>query len=694
MRNLLVSLILFPLLTVAATPRVSYSTYLGGTGADGVNAVAIDALGNYYVVSSTQSPNFPQLPANQNFPGDSDVVVSKFSAANVLVYSTVLGGSGADSCGAIAADTDGSAFVACTAISASFPRPGGGFGSNIPGSGVLKLDASGALAAVAVANVLVPTASIFALTVDANHTVWVTGSSTTQTGDTDILVGRLDSTLRNQMSFLPIASPSSEIGTRIVVDGSGNIYIFGNGGSPAFPTGSGRAFPSAGLFVVKVEPVALRVLYATFLSGGVGGSGLILQGSDVWACANSNGSNFIPTADAVQSTYGGGFNDTILVRLNASDGQIRYATYFGGNGGEFCNSLNSDPYGNLILAGNTTSTDLKTTADALRSSIPSASSSVFLTQLDAGGRLLFSTYLGGTTDLSFGLSAVVDKLGNPIVVGITAATDFPTTADALQRTKGGANDGYVVRVELVASADPSLERVAIQNAASFAGGAVAPGEIITIYPKNVGPATLVTAALTADRRIATLIGATRVLFDDIASPMVYTVNGQVSLVVPYEVQGKTFTRIVVEYNGVKSRPFAVPVTTAAPGIFTASGGVGQAAASNENGSFNNTTNPATRGSILVFFLTGEGQTTPAGVNGRLNEFARLEDYPAPLLKPVVTIGGQTAEVLFGAGAPNFLAGLMQFNVRVPQNISTGSAVPLTVSIGTIAGPAGVTVAIR
>ena len=65
---------------------------------------------------------------------------------------------------------------------------------------------------------------------------------------------------------------------------------------------------------------------------------------------------------------------------------------------------------------------------------------------------------------------------------------------------------------------------------------------------------------TADRRIATLIGGTRVLFDDTPAPMVYTVAGQVSLVAPYGVQGKSFTRIVVEYNGVKSRPMAIPVS--------------------------------------------------------------------------------------------------------------------------------------
>jgi uncharacterized protein (TIGR03437 family) len=319
----------------------------------------------------------------------------------------------------------------------------------------------------------------------------------------------------------------------------------------------------------------------------------------------------------------------------------------------------------------------------------------FVLVVDAAGRRVYASYLGGSGGES-GATIAVDAAGNLIAVGTTTSSNFPVTAGAFQTEYVGAQpDHFIARIELVAPTDPSLLRVAIQNAASFRGGAVAPGEIVTIYPRNAGPPELVTAALTPERRIATVLAGTRVLFDDVPAPLVYAARGQISAVVPYEVGGKQIVYIVVEYNGVKSRPMPLAVTSAAPGIFTAGGGVGQAAALNEDLSFNTQGNGAARGSIVVFFATGEGQTNPAGVNGRLNEFPRLEDYPRPVLPVTVTIGGQPAdEILYAGGAPNYLAGLMQFNVRVPQSVTPGSAVELLITVGGIASAPGVTLAIQ
>ena len=162
---------------------------------------------------------------------------------------------------------------------------------------------------------------------------------------------------------------------------------------------------------------------------------------------------------------------------------------------------------------------------------------------------------------------------------------------------------------------------------------------------------------------------------------------------PYAVQGKPFTRLVVEYNGIKSRPIAIPIAPVAPGIFTVASGSGPVSALNQDGSVNTPQSPANRGSVVVFFVTGEGQTNPGGVDGRLNEFTRLEDFPRPIQAPRVTVGGQPAEILFAAGAPGFLAGLMQFNVRIPEGLTPGPS-PLEISIGSVTSQAGVTIAVR
>ena len=693
-------------------PRISYATYVGGAAVDAGSGVAVDASGNYYLAAYTSSLDYPRLPASQTFAGDLDIVVSKFSPANALIYSTVIGGSGADIAYAAVADADGNLFVSFGTTSPNFPRPAGSaVGGTGPGTGVLKLNPSGIVTAVATWPLPAGNANAinaaFGLTLDSNNNVWVTGTTTGFAGQTgaiqaapaggqDLFVARLNNTLTQITYFTYLGTNADETATSIAVDPGGDVFIAANGGSPAFPTGNRPAFPGPGAFVVRINPTANRVVFATYLTAGAGGH-LVLDGADVWAVANSSGSSFTPTQDALQRTFGGGTLDIVLVRLNTSDGQIRYATYLGGSGDDFANALAQDPYGNLIILGNTSSKNFPVSADAVQKvpGNPALSTTALIAQIDPAGGLLYSSYLGGTGNFDVGIAAAIDQLGNAILTGITSSKDFPTTAGSLQpRFGGGDTDSYLARIEFVAPADPYLPRVAVQNGASFRPGPVAPGEIITIYPTNVGPPALVTAALTADRRISTLIGGTRVLFDNIAAPLVYTVAGQISLTVPYEVQGKQFTRVVVEYNGVKSRPVVVPVTNVAPGIITISGGTGQAVVINEDKSFNAPATPADRGSIIVFFATGEGQTNPPGVNGRLNEFTNLQDFPRPELPASITIGGQPAEILFGAGAPGFLAGLLQLNVRVPAGAQPGPAVPLVFTVGGVSSPTTVTMAVR
>ena len=106
----------------AAGNAVTYSTYLGGSGYDQANAVAVDASGNAYVIGYTDSPDFPIAGAMRALDGDYDAFVSKLNATGSgLVYSTYLGGSGGDFGDAIAVDRTGIAYVAGHTASPDFP---------------------------------------------------------------------------------------------------------------------------------------------------------------------------------------------------------------------------------------------------------------------------------------------------------------------------------------------------------------------------------------------------------------------------------------------------------------------------------------------------------------------------------------------------------------------------------------------
>ena len=100
-----------------------YSTYLGGSGQDLGNGIAVDGAGSAYVTGYTNSTNFPtQSPYQATYQGYRDAFVTKLTpAGNALVYSTYLGGSGADAGSGIAVDGAGSAYVTGCTNSTNFP---------------------------------------------------------------------------------------------------------------------------------------------------------------------------------------------------------------------------------------------------------------------------------------------------------------------------------------------------------------------------------------------------------------------------------------------------------------------------------------------------------------------------------------------------------------------------------------------
>jgi hypothetical protein len=108
----------------ATTGALQASTYLGGSSDDGINAVVADFYGYIYVAGYTTSSDFPMQNPIQSAPGGAmDAFVVK-TISNKLLYSTYLGGSGNDSANALAVDSLTSVVVAGTTSSGNFPVSG------------------------------------------------------------------------------------------------------------------------------------------------------------------------------------------------------------------------------------------------------------------------------------------------------------------------------------------------------------------------------------------------------------------------------------------------------------------------------------------------------------------------------------------------------------------------------------------
>jgi uncharacterized protein (TIGR03437 family) len=293
----------------------------------------------------------------------------------------------------------------------------------------------------------------------------------------------------------------------------------------------------------------------------------------------------------------------------------------------------------------------------------------------------------------------------------TWGRDFPgsVTLDATGvyvtgAIRGGTAHGNVFVAKLAktpaqsGTTGPQIAHECVVNAASYAGGGVAPGEIVTIFGQGMGPPTGAGLRIGADGALTTTLSDTRVLFDDIPAPLIYVSATQSSAIVPRGVADKSTVGVAIEYTGVRSEPLTLPVEAARPGVFTADrSGYGQGAILNEDGSLNSAANPAKLGSIIVVYLTGEGLIDPPSADGAVNGVT----LPKP--RSPVSVGfpsdpptceGAIGEVIYAGGVMGSVAGLLQVNVRVPESAQTGSAVPFFVQIGGESAEAGFTVALR
>ncbi len=237
--------------------------------------------------------------------------------------------------------------------------------------------------------------------------------------------------------------------------------------------------------------------------------------------------------------------------------------------------------------------------------------------------------------------------------------------------------------------EPQPTVTAITHAASSLSAPLAPGEIFTLYGSGMGPAQLAQMHLNDKGLVDTTLAETQVTFNGIPAPIVYTSDQQLAAIVPYATKGPS-ADMVVTYQGHPTNPMPVLIQASSPGLFTAdSTGQGQAAAINQDGTINTPTNPAAAGSYISLYATGEGATTPAGVDGK----PATAPLPKPILPVTVTIAGQPAPVQYAGAAPGLVAGVMQVNAQIPANTPSGK-IAVVIQVGTSNSQANVTIAVK
>jgi len=195
-----------------------------------------------------------------------------------------------------------------------------------------------------------------------------------------------------------------------------------------------------------IDPVVLA--YSTYLGGNDRDftSGIAVDtNSNVYVAGVIRSTDFPTTAGAFQSTYGGGFSDTFVTKLNPAGSALVYSTYLGGNSDDQGFGIVVDASGNAYVTGRTISNNFPTTTGAFQTS----GIGVFVTKLNPAGSVAYSTLLGDGS----GNAIAVDAAGNAYVTGDTQLPNLPTTAGALQASHaGGTYDAFVTKLNPAGSA--------------------------------------------------------------------------------------------------------------------------------------------------------------------------------------------------------------------------------------------------
>jgi uncharacterized protein (TIGR03437 family) len=226
---------------------------------------------------------------------------------------------------------------------------------------------------------------------------------------------------------------------------------------------------------------------------------------------------------------------------------------------------------------------------------------------------------------------------------------------------------------------------AVVNGASLTTTGLSPGLIFTIFGSALGPFSGILGAVDPSTNIVyNDLDYITVSVNGAYAPLLYVGPNQINAIAPYEIANSVGQNVsvVVSDNSINSNSFNVMVVATAPAMFSL--GNGQAAILNQDGSVNGPNNPATRGSIVSIYATGEGQTNPAGVDG-LIATEGLSGLPRPVASFSLTIGGASATYTYAGTAPQEFAGFFQVDAKIPSGIGTGSQ-PVILKVGSATSP--------
>jgi hypothetical protein len=285
---------------------------------------------------------------------------------------------------------------------------------------------------------------------------------TSNAGDDDVVITKLNH-LGNALIFSTYLGGTGYEGAYggIALDAFGNIYVAGTTTSSDFPVTTGAyqmqtsIADGVDVFVTKVNPTGTALIYSTYLGGSedeLCTKMVVDKAGNAYVTGLTPSIDFDTTAGAYQTTSSSGLSgDGFVTKLNSAGTGLIFSTYLGGNDLDYCSSIAIDSFGSAYVTGHTVSSNFPTTLGAYQTSASTPLADAFIAKLNPlGSAVIYSTLIGGS-DVEYSDDIAVDKFGNAYITGSTKSSDFDTTFGAYNTNYQGSTDVYVTKLNSLGS---------------------------------------------------------------------------------------------------------------------------------------------------------------------------------------------------------------------------------------------------
>jgi len=447
--------------------HIGYSTYIGGSSQESPLDIVVDSQGNAYVTGSTISTDFPTMNGIDETYNGNDIFLMKIGPhGEQLLWSTYIGGSSYDYINAIAVDNFDNVYLTGSTLSSDFPTVNAYMDTYTYRDGfVMKINSAGDT--LLYSTFIAGTNEDYPqdIVVDAAGNAYVTGftySSSFPTlhaydyihnGVNDGFIFKLNSAGNGLIFSTFLGGNDADHPMAIAIDTSNNVYIFGETDSLDFPLKNPLDDYNNGhdLFISKLNSTGNGLEFSTYFGGNENSemaAGIKVDSNgDVYVVGTSYGIDFPMTKligeDDDES------DDIFVLKLNSTGNGMIYCTIVAGTDCDFPQSMSVDASGAVYVASPTDSNDLPVVNPV---GTPTGNSDCYVMKLSPNGQYLeFASYVGGVGD-DYEPFMAIDDRGRFYVTACTNSNIFPLV-NSTGSTYNGTPDAFVMRIDTTEDSD-------------------------------------------------------------------------------------------------------------------------------------------------------------------------------------------------------------------------------------------------